>query len=245
MSVDKFGRYIGGSAYRRGPPGEGFKRTADGDYDMQNRLLRNVATPFKNEDAANLETVDNKCSSLEEIMSLRTKTMIEQRFSEHNEKVTEMVSKAYHTVSPVLDSLVEFQGQMVPAVETLKKNIANLEEEVKRQNSENTAFETAIKKKIITGYETLEHDIKKNNTQLYETLEGIENKYSLKTEMYKLKELYAGLDHRFKRLETHVKRMRYNQRTNESEETEVVEEEEEEEEKEEETIGLTDESTEV
>lgn len=84
MSINKFGHFIGGNG-RRGPPGEGFKRTNDGDYDMQNRLLRNVAPPIKKTDAATLEVVDSKCSSLEESLWLRIKSMIEAEIRKHND----------------------------------------------------------------------------------------------------------------------------------------------------------------
>ena len=44
----------------KGLPGVGFKLTDDGDYDIQNKKLRNVASPQTNNDAATKSYVDNK-----------------------------------------------------------------------------------------------------------------------------------------------------------------------------------------
>ena len=44
----------------KGLPGVGFKRTDDGDYDIQNKKLRNVASPQTNDDATTKSYVDNK-----------------------------------------------------------------------------------------------------------------------------------------------------------------------------------------
>lgn len=54
MSVDKFGRTYSGNSGKRGPPGEGFSLTDDGNYDIRNKVLRNLANPTKKDDAVNL-----------------------------------------------------------------------------------------------------------------------------------------------------------------------------------------------
>ena len=57
MSVDVFGRdleRVGGS---RGPPGVRFKVTSDGQYDIDNKRLCNVAKPIQSGVAINLETL--------------------------------------------------------------------------------------------------------------------------------------------------------------------------------------------
>ena len=46
----------------RGLPGVGFKLTDDGDYDIQNKKLRNVASPQTNNDASTKSYVDSKVS---------------------------------------------------------------------------------------------------------------------------------------------------------------------------------------
>lgn len=66
MSVDKFGRHedsfllknITGS---KGPPGEGFNLTKDGDYDMKNKRLRHVGDPRLLDDAISLKYIRRNC----------------------------------------------------------------------------------------------------------------------------------------------------------------------------------------
>ncbi len=53
MSVDKFGRHED-SLHRkglRGPPGQGFLLTEDGNYDMNNKLICNLGEPVLTNDA--------------------------------------------------------------------------------------------------------------------------------------------------------------------------------------------------
>lgn len=60
MSVDIFGRKLLKSAERsgtRGPPGYGFKITADGQYDMNNKRLCNVGNPENLNDAVPFGTM--------------------------------------------------------------------------------------------------------------------------------------------------------------------------------------------
>lgn len=62
MSVDKFGRYLRNSKSEnlRGPKGDGFHLTSDGNFDITNKKLCNVGDPLAGEDAVNLKTL-NKC----------------------------------------------------------------------------------------------------------------------------------------------------------------------------------------
>ena len=59
-SVDVFGRQltksVGGS---RGPPGEGFKITLDGQYDIDNRRLCNLADPTSDSDAVSMKVMQS------------------------------------------------------------------------------------------------------------------------------------------------------------------------------------------
>ena len=55
MSVDVFGRkQRSGGGGCRGPPGVGYKLTADGQYDADNKRLCNVALPKQLNNAVNL-----------------------------------------------------------------------------------------------------------------------------------------------------------------------------------------------
>lgn len=54
MSVDVFGRQLGRNEGTRGPPGFGFKLTADNQYDVEEKRLCNVAESREPHDAVNL-----------------------------------------------------------------------------------------------------------------------------------------------------------------------------------------------
>ena len=67
ITIDKFGRRnkVGRTRLVSGPRGIGFRPTNDGQYDMQGKLLTNVALPQKNSDVATKKFV------LSEIRELR------------------------------------------------------------------------------------------------------------------------------------------------------------------------------
>ena len=54
-----------GQKGERGPAGIGFKITDSGDYDIENKRLKNVATPVDSNDAINLGTVETKFLKLD------------------------------------------------------------------------------------------------------------------------------------------------------------------------------------
>lgn len=60
MTIDKFGRSLKASSSKnlKGLKGEGFNLTPDGDYDMQNKKLCNLASPLQAADAATKSYVD-------------------------------------------------------------------------------------------------------------------------------------------------------------------------------------------
>lgn len=57
MSIDKFGRRKRGAKATPGPKGVGFKLTPDGQYDMEDKRLVNVADPVQDKDAVNVKTL--------------------------------------------------------------------------------------------------------------------------------------------------------------------------------------------
>lgn len=59
MSVDKFGRHEGSVAREvlRGPAGQGFNLTLDGNYDLKSKRIVNVSDPIKDDEAVNLKTL--------------------------------------------------------------------------------------------------------------------------------------------------------------------------------------------
>lgn len=72
MSVDIFGRGIGELSQTikviRGPPGVGFKYTADEQYDVERKRLCNVAEPVNHEDAVNLRKLRSELYELEQMI---------------------------------------------------------------------------------------------------------------------------------------------------------------------------------
>lgn len=62
MSIDKFGRRKGAKA-TPGPKGVGFKLTPDGNYDMEDKILVNIADPVKDADAVNVRSVHSAIAS--------------------------------------------------------------------------------------------------------------------------------------------------------------------------------------
>lgn len=63
MSVDVFGRQLTHSKDLRGPPGVGYKLTADGQYDVESKRLCNIADPQLPNDAVNYTTLKNLIDS--------------------------------------------------------------------------------------------------------------------------------------------------------------------------------------
>ena len=47
-----------------GPPGKGYNLTLQGDYDSDNKKLRNLADPSEVSDAVNLKALDDKIEIL-------------------------------------------------------------------------------------------------------------------------------------------------------------------------------------
>lgn len=68
MTIDKFGRQSkgeGGENNLRGPKGDGFHFTNDGNYDIQNKKMSNVAEASDPTDVVNLRLLENKLKTLE------------------------------------------------------------------------------------------------------------------------------------------------------------------------------------
>lgn len=63
MSIDKFGRYNRHMRINvvRGPTGEGFRLTDEGDYDIDNKRLCNVGNAVSEEDAVSFKILKENC----------------------------------------------------------------------------------------------------------------------------------------------------------------------------------------
>lgn len=77
MSVDVFGRNLKVSeGTNKGPPGIGYKFTQDGQYDVDEKRLCNVADPQSSRDAVNLSTM---LHTVEMEIQRMTNTILELR----------------------------------------------------------------------------------------------------------------------------------------------------------------------
>lgn len=86
MSVDIFGRGSGEhSQGLRGPPGKGFKLTADEQYDIERKRLCNVAEPINSGDAVNLTRLHKVDEFLRsDLFKLESKIQaLTERFNKH------------------------------------------------------------------------------------------------------------------------------------------------------------------
>lgn len=81
MSVDVFGRQLaksGGGGGGRGPTGQGFLLTDDGNYDIASKVLCNVADAREKTDAVNLEGVERVVQRATQIIIEHFNPMIEE-----------------------------------------------------------------------------------------------------------------------------------------------------------------------
>ena len=65
--VDKFGATsdsLGSDMIIRGRPGIGFKLTEDGDFDLGNKRLRNIAIPVEETDAISKKYYDHELTNV-------------------------------------------------------------------------------------------------------------------------------------------------------------------------------------
>lgn len=81
MSVDKFGRHESSLVREvlRGPPGEGFQLTRDGNYDLKGKRLCNIADPIHKDEAVNLGTILSftlNCRTHDEMFDAKNKKIV-------------------------------------------------------------------------------------------------------------------------------------------------------------------------
>lgn len=143
MSVDKFGRHTIVSKGVRGPKGDGFEYTTDGNFDIQQKKLCNVADATEKNDSVNLNTLKNSvenCMSLindkitksnktiaEDIQYLKTNTLIQldKKFNANSGIITNL-SKPKHTFDAVnyvylIETLIDLTHVIYQQINKKKK----------------------------------------------------------------------------------------------------------------------------
>lgn len=106
MSVDKFGRHLIVGQSQRGPKGEGFEHTSDGDFNIQNKRLCNVANAVDSKDCVNLETLNlsltNTSNTINETLKARDeslKLVLENCLKKNDHKVFDAKSSIISNLS--------------------------------------------------------------------------------------------------------------------------------------------------
>lgn len=89
-TIDKFGRRkkVGKPILLRGPAGPGFKLTADGNYDLENKRLINVCGPKDSKDCVTLGYLKAELISVDEDLL----KYIEQRIELLEQKITSILA---------------------------------------------------------------------------------------------------------------------------------------------------------
>lgn len=90
MSVDVFGRKLRDGEGARGPRGIGFKVTADGHFDLENKRLCNVAWPKQLNEAVNLELVVQNIKEQQDYTNeiyVKLKTYVDEKFKDLEQKL--------------------------------------------------------------------------------------------------------------------------------------------------------------
>lgn len=77
MSLDKFGRYksgVGSGNLTKGPKGDGFRFTKEGNYDINNKKLCNVAKATEPTDGINYENLNTEIDKIKQyVLDLENK----------------------------------------------------------------------------------------------------------------------------------------------------------------------------
>ncbi len=136
VSVDVFGHTLMSDAIGRlGPSGIGFKLTMDGQYDMENRRLCNVAKSLNWNDAASVESVHHIVQKAVKSENSKTQFLIQDnttKIQALNSKV-DNISNYSESHQKALQELITKNALMISALDTqlttLNQRIAQLKDE--------------------------------------------------------------------------------------------------------------------
>lgn len=121
MSVDVFGRQLGKSKtrvglYARGPAGDGFKLTHEGQYDMNYKRLCNIADAIKPNDAISMKIMK---SNLDEVLhTIHTNLNILKNHIDRQGVIIESLNSQIQKISTEFEDAVE--KVQYQAVNTMK-----------------------------------------------------------------------------------------------------------------------------
>ena len=121
MSVDVFGHSLSKSdgLYIRGLPGIGFEMTKDGQYDMQNKRICNLADSVLNNDAVTFNTLKTEINNVK-------RECIDKINKVKNESTDEIKSELQNEIDTYKRELYYAKLEVVK----LQENITNLEKQL-------------------------------------------------------------------------------------------------------------------
>lgn len=155
MSVDKFGRYKGvvrGGAVVRGPPGEGFKLTQDGNYDLERRRLCNVGdSSLAENDAVTLKVLAQKinesqasCNSYASEADEHLDRMLRGIIVDKSNELAQQVAHTYTSLKTYYD------GAVKTAVGDLERKMyAYVDENFQTYNKKAAAVVDQVNEKLV------------------------------------------------------------------------------------------------
>ncbi len=94
MGVDVFGRRTEKPEATRGPPGIGYKLTQEGQFDVENKRICNLAAPVDRGDAVNLKTLQHVIKEQQKAIQDQQKAFevkISESFSAFKAEVEEVL----------------------------------------------------------------------------------------------------------------------------------------------------------
>lgn len=194
MSIDKFGRFKHKNTriipIRQKNPNYGFKLTPDGDFDMENKRIRNVLEPIESNDAINKkyldgyvrkETDDNYFKILSkfnpDIQYLKT------NYNQMSSRITAVNNKLFNRMEKMNDTktgeIREIEIFLKKQLESHKENLENIENVKLISLEKSLKNELQTKKKdieqVFNKMNNVEKDIIAQFKKLKETIDGIEN----------------------------------------------------------------------
>lgn len=97
MTLDVFGRPHKKTEGKVGPSGNGFRLTSEGQFNIDNKRLCNLAAPLESKDAVNLETLNSYLKSY--------KIEIDNEVQKKVQELTDLVKYHRHKIDEQIQKL--------------------------------------------------------------------------------------------------------------------------------------------
>lgn len=156
MSIDIFGRQLvsGGSAIR-GPPGIGFKITANNQYDMDNKQLCNVGDAQQPNDAVSLKIVQATLQQVSHSLELKINNNISEQQAKNNDDIRNVMTETLEHIQK-LDSQVKILEQFVESITAQNREVKAILSHLKVQND--AAWKSQLIERVRANLAKKEHE---------------------------------------------------------------------------------------